>query len=171
MPGSLISGFLWNWWRRKCSRHSRRMHNPQFYISGKRPIEILQATIPVGFNVFALSSIYVLLFRNTNWCWKISSAIGDKSVILTVVFLSIGTDVIRVKSGEWLKVENVAPPNLHTIFFFKFDRNSALTNLTNNGMTNSHIWQTIKSHPLYLVLVSKQQPVRQNVKCYSVQNK
>ena len=25
-------------WRRKRSRHSRRMRNPQFYVSGKRPI-------------------------------------------------------------------------------------------------------------------------------------
>ena len=38
MPGSLTSGFLWGWWRGKRSRHSRRMRNPQFYVSGKRPI-------------------------------------------------------------------------------------------------------------------------------------
>ena len=31
MLGSLTSGFFW-------SRCSRRMHNPQFYVSGKRPI-------------------------------------------------------------------------------------------------------------------------------------
>ena len=30
MPGSLTSGFLWSRWRRKRSRHSRRMRNPQF---------------------------------------------------------------------------------------------------------------------------------------------
>ena len=35
MPGSLTNGFLWSRWRAK---HSRRMRNPQFYISGKRPI-------------------------------------------------------------------------------------------------------------------------------------
>ena len=40
MPGSLTSGFLWSQWRGKRSWHSRHMHNPQFYISGKRPIEI-----------------------------------------------------------------------------------------------------------------------------------
>ena len=39
MPGSLTSGFLWNRWREKRSRHSRPMCNPQFYVSGKRPIE------------------------------------------------------------------------------------------------------------------------------------
>ena len=39
MSGSIISGFLWSWWRGKRSRHSRRMRNPQFYTSGKRPID------------------------------------------------------------------------------------------------------------------------------------
>ena len=37
MPGSLASGFLWSRWWGKRIRHSRRMHNPQFYVSGKRP--------------------------------------------------------------------------------------------------------------------------------------
>ena len=38
MLGSLTSGFLWSRWQGKCSRHSQRMRNPQFYISGKRPM-------------------------------------------------------------------------------------------------------------------------------------
>ena len=38
MPGSLTSGFFWSRWRGKCSRHSRGMGNPQFYVSGKRPM-------------------------------------------------------------------------------------------------------------------------------------
>ena len=38
MPGSLTGGFLWSWWRGKRSRHSRRMRNPQFYVSGNRPM-------------------------------------------------------------------------------------------------------------------------------------
>ena len=38
MPGSLASSFLWNRWLGKRSRHSRRMRNPQFYVSGKRPM-------------------------------------------------------------------------------------------------------------------------------------
>ena len=37
-PGSLTSGFLWSRWRGKRSRHSRRMRNQQFYVSGKRPM-------------------------------------------------------------------------------------------------------------------------------------
>ena len=36
MPGLLTSGFFWSRWRGKRSRHSRRMRNPQFYVSGKR---------------------------------------------------------------------------------------------------------------------------------------
>ena len=38
LPGSLTSGFLWSRWRRKRSRHSGCMRNPQFYVSGKRPV-------------------------------------------------------------------------------------------------------------------------------------
>ena len=38
VPGSLTSIFLWSRCREKCSRHSRRTRNPQFYVSGKRPM-------------------------------------------------------------------------------------------------------------------------------------
>ena len=39
MPGSLTSGFFWRRWRGKRSRYSWRMRNPQFYVSGWRPID------------------------------------------------------------------------------------------------------------------------------------
>ena len=39
ISGSLSSGFLWSRWRVRRSRHSRRMRNPQFYVSGKRPMQ------------------------------------------------------------------------------------------------------------------------------------
>ena len=38
MPGSLTSGFLQSRWQGKRSRDSRRMRNPKFCVSGKRPI-------------------------------------------------------------------------------------------------------------------------------------
>ena len=38
MSGSRTNGFLWSVWRGKRPRHSRRMRNPQFYLSGKRPM-------------------------------------------------------------------------------------------------------------------------------------
>ena len=33
-----IANLVWRGW---CSRHSRRMHNPFFFVSGKRPIPLL----------------------------------------------------------------------------------------------------------------------------------
>ena len=42
MPGSLTSGLLWSRWRGKRSQHSRCMCNPQFYVSGKRPMPVLK---------------------------------------------------------------------------------------------------------------------------------
>ena len=39
MPGSLTHGFLWSRWWGKRSRHSQRMRNLQFYVSGKRPMD------------------------------------------------------------------------------------------------------------------------------------
>ena len=44
MSGSLTSGSLWSQWRVKCSRHSRCMRNPEFYVSGKRPIDLAKQT-------------------------------------------------------------------------------------------------------------------------------
>ena len=41
MPGSLTSGFLWSRWWGERSRHSRRMRNPQFYVSGKRTMAVV----------------------------------------------------------------------------------------------------------------------------------
>ena len=38
MPGSINNGFRWSRWRVKRSRHYRRMRNPQFCVSGKRPM-------------------------------------------------------------------------------------------------------------------------------------
>ena len=52
--GSLISGFLWSRWRGKRSRHPRRTHNPQFYVSGKRPIRLKQLTLSDEYHIFTL---------------------------------------------------------------------------------------------------------------------
>ena len=41
MSGSLTSGFFWSRWRGKRSRHSGRMRNPKFYVSGKRSMDCL----------------------------------------------------------------------------------------------------------------------------------
>ena len=55
MPGSLTSGFLWSRWRGKRSRHSRRMCNPQFCVSGKRRMVSYKwnPTSDIRYHVFA----------------------------------------------------------------------------------------------------------------------
>ena len=57
MPGSLTIGFLWNRWRGIHSRHSRRMRNPQFCVSGKRPMRnyIQRMAIHKPWQSFSLS--------------------------------------------------------------------------------------------------------------------
>ena len=55
IPGALTSGFLWSRWRGKCSRHSRRMRNPQFYVSGKRPIAVIVSRRVTGLTTHLLS--------------------------------------------------------------------------------------------------------------------
>ena len=58
MLGSLTSGFLWSRCRGKRSRHSRRMRNPQFYVSGKRPM---------------LQFVCTQFMSSGNiWCWNTS---------------------------------------------------------------------------------------------------
>ena len=48
LPGSLTNGFLWSRWWGKYSRYSWRMRNPQFYISGKRPIHLVKSLLRIG---------------------------------------------------------------------------------------------------------------------------
>ena len=59
MPGSLTRGCLWSRWWGKRSRYSRRMRNPQFYVSGKRPVyshvEYVHGCVVLCFVVVILS--------------------------------------------------------------------------------------------------------------------
>ena len=58
IPGSLTSGFFFNRWRGKRSRHSRRMRNPQLCVSGKRPMETLSAFMAL----LATHSVVIIQF-------------------------------------------------------------------------------------------------------------
>ena len=60
MMGSLTSGFLWSPWRGKLARHSRRMRNRQFYVSGKRPMGLITWAIAHLLSVGPLE-------RNIKW--------------------------------------------------------------------------------------------------------
>ena len=53
IPGSPTSGFRHSRWRGKRFRHSRPMRNPEFYVSGKRPINCC--------NFYHFTWAYVLL--------------------------------------------------------------------------------------------------------------
>ena len=57
ISGSLTGGFLWSRWRGKRSRHSRCMGNPQFYVSGKRPIES-----PIFSNAIIIIQLLSIIF-------------------------------------------------------------------------------------------------------------
>ena len=77
MPGSLTSGFLWSWWRRKRSRHSRRMRNPWFYVSGKRPMTP-KSSYPLWPTFIQVVSYMVRKrWRATAWCGKSKFAISS----------------------------------------------------------------------------------------------
>ena len=62
-------------WRGKRSRHFRRMRNPQFYVSGKRPID-------------DISALYLELLRRHwyNSC-TIEVILKDKGKLLTIIEL------------------------------------------------------------------------------------
>ena len=75
MPGSLTSGFLWSRWRGKRSRHSRCMRNPQFYVSGKRPMEKGWILVINGQYHFPSGWYWVVSYRihhRISWwiCWR-----------------------------------------------------------------------------------------------------
>ena len=70
MPGSLTSGFISCRWRRKRSRHSSRMRNRQFCISGKRPMWISYTDWDSGTDMNEFDG-YRLGFRNRHeWIWR-----------------------------------------------------------------------------------------------------
>ena len=72
MPGSLTIGFLWSHWRGKRSRQSRRMRNPKYYVSGKRPMDYALGFVVVCFVVVALCiqicSKQCIENRESSWC-------------------------------------------------------------------------------------------------------
>ena len=77
MPGSLTSGFLWSRWRGKRSRHSRRMRNPQFYVSGKR---------------FMGELIVVVHFEYFWECWQSYNMAAPNTARVSMISLvSLGT--------------------------------------------------------------------------------
>ena len=59
--------FLWNRWQGKRPRHSRRMRNPHFYESGKRPMVSFRWLLSVRFTISStrFNSLNINKFTNT----------------------------------------------------------------------------------------------------------
>ena len=69
MPGSLTSGFLWSRGQVRRSRHSRRMRNPQFYVSCKRPMACCLSPVQVVSSSWSKSLwLLMLLGLHMYWC-------------------------------------------------------------------------------------------------------
>ena len=103
MPESLTSNFLCNRWRGRRSRHSRRMRNPQFYVSGKRPIgevwfcmhpstfaiDITQAYIAYIKRIMNPTYLGMLTSQNKLWCnYVIQVDIEDEDMLYILAVLT-----------------------------------------------------------------------------------
>ena len=97
MPGSLTSGFLWNRWRGKRSRHSRRMRNPQFYVSGKRPITVGGMSTPLlpRANDIWMSTSWISCSSSIQNCTGITSLHIRNPSLSTDFWSSIGIFVLN----------------------------------------------------------------------------
>ena len=66
------------WWRGKRSRHSRRMHNPQIYVSGKRPnfcYQGLLCCICILFQIVAFKAMRMGLRRGADYVLKVNTIV------------------------------------------------------------------------------------------------
>ena len=106
MPGSLSSSFLWSRWRGKRFRHSRRMRNPQFYVSGKRPIEINILDIEVDLTNRGrskMADIFETVYSNAfsqmkiSWLWfKL-----HWRLLLSWIWIGTGRGVASNRRDTW----------------------------------------------------------------------
>ena len=85
---SLTSGFLWSRWRGKRSRHSRRMHNPQCYVSGKMPMAPDNLTTQVS---RASVGMMLSLFSRNIWYSTPQGLKATIAAILTIVMITLDT--------------------------------------------------------------------------------
>ena len=73
MPGSLTGDVFWSRWRVKRSRHSRRMRNSKFCVSGKRPIIWRCGICNIIANFTIVVATQAFYYRNDNifklWEW------------------------------------------------------------------------------------------------------
>ena len=76
-------------WRGKCSRHSRRMRNTQFYVSGKRPMVILQKRSLHPTRLSAVGSRHPLYHSNTVFLHILSMSQGWSSEAMYISLIDL----------------------------------------------------------------------------------
>ena len=100
MPGSLTSGPLWSWWRGKRSRHSWRMRNPQFYVSGKRPIARVGLLEWSSSHFICIIHIeYLIMTYNDNYHRSRLKKLHQLIIIKYLSELSVLTDCSTAQAG------------------------------------------------------------------------
>ena len=88
MSGSLTIGFLWSWRRGKRSRHSRRMRNPQFYVSGKKPIPLYHRPV-LGLG-FLYSVLVLATYPSTEFLVLVLLLVFVKTKVMIPVLILMG---------------------------------------------------------------------------------
>ena len=98
MPGSLTSGFLWSWWRRKLSRHFLCMRNWQFYVSDKRPM-LYMGSLFCFYHLHAVLEL-TLPYKQTGnaviWIFTQPLFWANKVNFARILNRSFGTSVLMV---------------------------------------------------------------------------
>ena len=79
MPWWLTGGFFWNRWRGNRSQDSRRMHNPEYYVSGKRPISDKTSHHKISWSLEAARlAVWIIASR----CCRCVCQVSEQSEIL-----------------------------------------------------------------------------------------
>ena len=95
MPGSLTSGFPWIRLQGKRSRHSRRMRNLQFYVSGKN--HMAKRSLSYYFHVTNedwLQNIWMFQFNRYLWCFNCANTKLIKYLYIQNIIAS-GANLLR----------------------------------------------------------------------------
>ena len=100
MPGSLTSGFLWSRLQGKRSRYSRCMRNPQFYVSGKRPMDGCTFNCVFDGGCYRFSSL--VKFHNKDLS-RVSLFRQDTSAYYQLIISTSGGTFCRIKckGSDW----------------------------------------------------------------------
>ena len=99
--GTLSNGFPWSRWRGKRSRHSRRMRNPQFYVSDKRPM-VLKLRIQVIHVVPYTRFMYTpsLVVQTSSWL-SFLYAVDDLGPFL-LAWINFNTNMDKKLHQLWI---------------------------------------------------------------------